>query len=352
MTKRCLVTGSSGFIGSHTIEALLKTTDWEVVALVRGKNIGDNNRILDNPANIPFLNRLKIVRVDLADGISPVKDEEIGHIDYVIHLAANSHVDRSITHPKEFFEDNVMGTVNLLEWARLRNRNWQKLGTSEFDFSKQHLGPIEKFINAGTDEVFGPVKDGKPFDEEAPFHPSNPYSAAKAGQVCAGESYFVTYKLPIVTTFMVNIFGERQNSEKLIPRAIKRILADQPMTIHCKKEDDGSVSEIGIRCWMHARSAADAYIFLLEHGIPGERYNIEAGVRRNNVEVVETIAKILGKEPKFEYVDFHKSRPGHDREYGLNGDKIRSLGWEQKVSFEDALKHVVEWTIQHPEESR
>jgi dTDP-glucose 4,6-dehydratase len=346
MVKRVLITGASGFIGSHTVEHILKTTDWEIVALVRGKNIGDNNRLLDNQANLPYLKRLKIVRVDLADGINPTKDAEIGHIDYVIHLAANSHVDRSITHPKEFFEDNVIGTVNLLDWARARN------GKGDINDPRTYYGKIEKIINAGTDEVFGPVKNGVPFAEDAPFHPSNPYSAAKAGQVCAGESYFVTFKLPIVTTFMVNIFGERQNSEKLIPRAINKILAGEPMIIHCKKEDDGAVSEIGIRCWMHARSAADAYLFLLEHGVVGERYNIEAGVRKDNVEVVETIANILGKEVEFEYVDFHKSRPGHDREYGLNGDKIRALGWVQKVSFEEALKHVVEWTLANPEASR
>ena len=197
--------------------------------------------------------------------------------------------------------------------------------------------------------MFGPVKNGIPFPETAPFHPSNPYAAAKAGQVCAGFAAHVTHGLPIITTYMVNIFGERQNSEKLVPRTMKRILAGEPMTIHCRIGADGSISEVGIRCWMHARTAADAYLFLIQNGVVGEAYNVEAGVQRNNLEIVNLIGSFMGVVPKIDYIDFHKSRPGHDYAYGLDGTKIRALGWEPKVPFEEALKKTVEWTIAHPE---
>lgn len=334
MVKRILVTGSSGFIGSHCVEHILKNTDWEIVAMVRGTHIGDNNRLLDNEAIAPFLSRLKIVRVDLADGIPEHKDAQIGPIDYILHLAANSHVDRSIDHPLEFYEDNVTSTQKLFNWQIQRK--------------KEGRG-AEKIINCGTDEVFGPVKNGVPFKETDAFHPSNPYAAAKAGQVCAGFAAHVTHGLPIITTYMVNIFAERQNSEKLIPKTMKKLLKGEPMPIHCRIGEDGSISEVGIRCWMHARTAADAYLFLLQNGVVGEAYNVEAGVQRNNLEVVKLVAEYLGVEPKIEYIDFHKSRPGHDYAYGLDGTKIRALGWEQKVTFEEALKKTVEWTVAHPE---
>lgn len=335
MVKRVLITGAIGFIGSHTVEHILKNTDWDVVGLIRGSNVGDVERVITNPAVKPYLDRLTLVRHDLLDKVPEHIDKRIGHIDYVIHLAANSHVDRSITNPAEFAHDNVIGTVNLLEWARAR----------------QQKDPIEKFINAGTDEVFGPVirEDGKGFDEESPFHPSNPYSGSKVGQVAMGESYWVTYKLPIITTFMVNIFGERQNPEKLITKTMRKLLSGEPMTVHCRLIDNVP-TEIGIRCWMHARSAADAYLFLLQHGEPGQRYNVEAGVQLDNLTIINKIGKILGIEPKLEFIDFHKSRPGHDRIYGLNGDKIRALGWTQTVSFDEALEHTVKWTLEHKEE--
>lgn len=334
MNKTILVTGASGFIGSHCVEHFAKNTDWNIVAMVRGTHVGDNDRILDNPALKPHLSRIKIVRCDLTDGIPEHKDKQIGHVDYILHLAANSHVDRSITHPLEFYEDNVVSTQKLFDWQIKR---------------KAEGRGAEKIINCGTDEVFGPVKDGIPFKETAPFHPSNPYAAAKAGQVCAGFAGKTTHGLPIVTTYMVNIFAERQNAEKLIPKTMKKLLAGEPMTIHCRIGEDGSISEIGIRCWMHARTAADAYHFLLLNGVVGEAYNVEAGVQRNNLEIVQLIGKYMGIEPKIEYVDFHKSRPGHDYAYGLDGTKIRELGWEAKVPFEDALKKTVEWTMAHPE---
>lgn len=351
--KRVLITGSAGFIGSHVVEHFLANTDWDIVALVRLSHVGDLARIAQSKVYQQNKHRVRIVHHDLLSPINETIDSHIGHVDYVLHLAANSHVDRSITHPVEFFYDNVIGTANLLEWARFRNGFINDKGLYE----KYEDVPIKKFINAGTDEVFGPVRDGVPFVEDSPFKPSNPYSAAKAGQCDAGHAYFITFGLPVVTTYMVNIFGERQNPEKLIPKTMKKLLNGGPMTVHCKIEtgeaettDSSIVSEIGIRCWMHARNAADGYKFLLENGVPGEAYNLEAGVRKDNLEIIKLIADELGVEAKLVFQDFHSSRPGHDREYGLDGTKIRELGWVAPVSFEDSLRKTIQWTMENKDE--
>lgn len=344
MVKRILVTGASGFVGSHFIEDVLKNTDWEIVALVRGKTIGDLHRLIETKVGASEGARVTVVACDLRFGINPTLDARIGHVDYVCHLAANSHVDRSITHPVEFFEDNVMGTVMLLEWARLRNAN------ASIDDPRTHFGKIEKFLNFNTDEVFGPAPHGYDFKEDDRMRPSNPYSGAKMGQFGAGYSYWITFKLPVISTHMMNIFAERQNSEKLVPKTIKKLLADEPMTIHCKIEggaqettDPSIVSEIGERHWLHARNAANATLFILQHGQPGEIYNIVGDTELTNLELAQKIAKIMGKELKVKYQDFHSARPGHDRRYALDGSKLKALGWVPPVGFDESLEKTVKW---------
>lgn len=356
--KRILITGASGFIGHHFVEDVLKNTDWDIVAMVRGKTIGDLHRLIDSKVSASDGNRVTVVACDLRFGINPTMDARIGHIDYVCHLAANSHVDRSITHPVEFFEDNVMGTVNLLEWARLRNAPFagaevSKNGNSwvakhKFDSTGHPHGPIEKFLNFNTDEVFGPAPAGYDFKEDDRMRPSNPYSGAKMGQWAAGYSYWVTFKLPVISTHMMNVFGERQNSEKLVPKTIKKLLAGEPMTIHCKLEN-GAATEIGERHWLHARNAANATLFILQHGKPGEVYNIVGDDELNNLELAQKVANIMGKELTVEYQDFHSARPGHDRRYALDGSKLRNLGWVPPVSFEESLEKTVKWYMEHPE---
>ena len=336
--KRILITGASGFVGSHLVEEILKTTDWEIVAMVRLSTIGDMHRLTTQDVMGKEANRVKVVYHDLKNAINEAMDARIGHIDYVAHLAANSHVDRSITHPKEFFEDNVMGTVNLLEWARKR----QQSGKIEY-------GHIEKFINFGTDEVFGPAPDNYDYKEDDSHNPSNPYSASKAGQLDAGYSYWITYKLPIITTHTMNIFGERQNAEKLVPKCIRYINEGKVIPIHASLDERGAVLEVGKRHWLHARNAANAVVFLLQKGVIGQRYNIVGDIELDNAQVATTIGKILGKEPKLEFVDFHKTRPGHDRRYALDGSKIKELGWIPPVDFEESMKKMIDWTLKHPE---
>ncbi|QQG39014.1 MAG: GDP-mannose 4,6-dehydratase [Candidatus Woesearchaeota archaeon] len=326
--KKILITGAAGFVGHHTVEHILKNTDWQIVALVRLNTIGDINRLMDIEVirNDSSNGRILFIYHDLNFAINPDVAKRIGHVDYIVHMAANSHVDRSIKEPLDFFYDNVIGTVNLLEFARNYN-------------------PQAKFINFGTDEVFGPAPDDYNFKEDDTYKPSNPYSASKAGQLDAGIAYFVTFKLPIITTHAMNIFGERQNSEKFIPMCMKNILAGKPQIIHAQLDEKGNVKGVGSRFWLHARNAADAVLFLLEKGVPGEKYNIVGDIELKNDELCKKIGGILGKEPVLQYIDFHKTRPGHDRRYSLDGSKLNKLGWKPPVNFEDSLRKTIEWTL-------
>lgn len=293
--KEVLITGGKGFIGSHFIEYISSTTDWHITIL---------NCNLDN--EIEF-------KIDY-------------DIDYVIHFAAKTLVDDSIKNPISFIKTNVLGTAHLFEYIR------------------RNLSP-KKIINYGSDEEYGPAPENHDFKEDDRWRPSSPYSASKCGQTAIGMAYATTYGLPIIHTYTSNVFGERQTSNKLIPKTIKSFLEKKPMIIHCKI-DNGIVSEIGKRFWLYAKSAASATKFLLENGIVNEHYNISGDIELSNIDITNRIATIMGIEnPIYEYLDFHQTRPGHDRRYSLDGSKIKELGWESQYGFEDSLKQTVRWFL-------
>jgi dTDP-glucose 4,6-dehydratase len=326
MSKRVLVTGAAGFFGHHLVEHILRTTDWEIVALVRLSTVGDLSRLTDIECMETEGRRVKLVYHDLKSALHAGIREHLGDVDYVLHIAANSHVDRSIAVPLEFFADNVMGTVNLLEWVR-------------------HYQPNARVINFGTDEVFGPAPDDYDFTEEDRYRPSNPYAASKAGQIAAGHSYCVTYGLDLISTYTMNLFGERQNPEKFVPMCIENALRRHPQPIHAQLGPDGSVEYVGERHWLHARNAADALLFLLAHGKKGEHYNVVGETHLHNDALCRLINEMLGTEPLMDYVDFHRTRPGHDRRYALDGSKLAQLGWKPAKSFEASLEKMVRWTV-------
>lgn len=326
--KTVLITGAAGFFGSHMIEEVLVSTDWNIVALCRLSNIGDMNRLINSIHIQKHHHRIKFIYHDLKFDIPQHLVDSIGEVDYVAHLAANSHVDRSITHPKQFFEDNVIGTVNLLEWYRL------------------HC-PGAVFINYLTDEVFGPAPEKYNFKEDDRWRPSNPYSGSKCGQGAAGICYHITYGLPIINTYTMNMFGERQNQEKLVAKAIHNIQNNIPIPIHSKINDNGNVEYVGERHWLHARNAANATVFLFANGIGGEHYNVVGQDEFKNDEIVKKIGSIMNKEPILEYVDFHKTRPGHDRRYSLDGSKLKDMGWVPPTDFDTSLRKTISWTLTH-----
>lgn len=326
MSKSILVTGAAGFLGSHFVEELLVNTDWNIKCLCRLSYVGDLERILGSLHVRENPDRVKLIFHDLKFDLPSHIYESIGNVDYIAHIAANSHVDRSITDPKQFFEDNVIGTVNLLEWYRRSN-------------------PNALFINYLTDEVFGPAPDNYDFSENDRWRPSNPYSASKAGQGAAGIAYANTYNLPIIHTYTMNLYGARQHKEKLVAKAIHQIHNDEVVQIHAKMDSNGNVLYVGQRHWLHARNAANATLFLFKHGKPGEHYNVVGDKEMNNDHLVKEIARLMNKQVAIQYVDCDKARPGHDRRYSLDGSKLRNMGWQQPIDFETSLKTTIDWML-------
>lgn len=330
MTKRLLLTGIAGFAGSHALEHVLEKTDWDVVGLATFRHRGDPLR-LDLDVYDPA--RVNIFHADLISDISPRLVEKIGKIDYIWHLAAESHVDRSIDYPRHFIENNTSATVTIMELARV-------------------LKP-EVVIQISTDEVYGPAPKGTNFKEWSPIVPSNPYSASKACQEAVAISYWRTYSVPLIITNTMNLVGERQDSEKFVPMVISRVMAGKHVTIH------GNENEIGSRFYLHARNHADALLYitnklpphLFDRGLHDkpDRYNIRGEQEIDNFDMAQMLAHIIGKPLKYELVDFHRSRPGHDPRYALDDMKLRSLGWTPPVPLYDSLVKTVDWTRRHPE---
>lgn len=323
--KRVLITGGAGFIGHHVFEHFLKNTDWEIVVLDRLSYAGNLNRISDIEIFDSERERFGFVYHDLRAALTGATLRLIGNVDYIVHLAAESHVDRSIEDAIPFVESNVVGTTNLLIYAR------------------DHQPDLSCFINFGTDEVFGPAPLDVRFEEEAAWRPSNPYAASKCGQTAMGMAFARTYGMPVINTFTMNNFGERQHPEKFIPSTVRKVLAGVSVIIH------GTPKSVGSRCWLHARNTADALLFLLEHGDRGELYNIVGDTELDNLVLARTIAEILSKPLVYEFMDFHLTRPGHDRRYALSGDKIRKAGWHPPLDFESSLENCIRWMLNRRE---
>jgi dTDP-glucose 4,6-dehydratase len=319
--KRLLITGGAGFIGHHIVEGILKNTDWEIIILDRLDISGNLERLRDMEIWEKEKNRVKFIWWDLKSAVNESVKKDIGKVDYIWHLAASSHVDRSIEDPLSFVMDNVVGTTNLLLYA------------------KETLP--EKFVYFSTDEVFGPMENGTPFKEWDRYRASNPYAASKAGGEEMAYAFFNTYKLPIIIIHTMNVFGERQHPEKFIPMTIKKILSGETVLIHSDKTKTIS----GTRFWIHARNVCKALEFISEKGKIGDKYNIVGEKEVSNLEMAKFIAKVVDKELRYDMVDFHTSRPGHDLRYGLEGSKLKGMGFEYPKLFEESLEKTIKWYL-------
>lgn len=333
MSKTVLVTGGAGFVAHHVIENLLRNTDWNIVSLDRLDFSGNLNRLADmmQDFDVNTRKRVRVVFHDLRAELNPLVRREIGDINYVLHLAAGSHVDRSIEYPMEFVLDNVVGTCNILNYAR-------------------DLPNLERFIYFSTDEVFGPAPNGINYAERDRYNSSNPYSATKAGGEELAVAFENTYKMPIYITHTMNVFGQRQHPEKYIPMCIRKVHDGDKITIH----SDASKTIPGSRHYIHAADVADAMLFLLKleakletdlGGAKCPKFNLVGKEEINNLQLAQIIADVQGKPLNYEMVDFHSSRPGHDLRYSLSGDYMRSLGWEPKVALTQRIGEVVNWTL-------
>ncbi len=335
MTKRVLITGGAGFIAHHLVETILLQTDWEIVSLDRLDFSGNLNRLHDilQKHDSETKKRVKVIFHDLKAEINPQTESLIGEIDTILHLAAGSHVDRSIDYPMEFVMDNVVGTVNLLQYAR-------------------RLSNLERFIYFSTDEVFGPAPFGINYKERDRYNSTNPYSASKASAEEMCVAFENTYKLPIYITHTMNVFGERQHPEKFIPKTIRQVRDGEIITVH----SDSTKTIPGSRFYIHAKDVADCLLFILSLNEAGLRtpdfggakipkFNIVGQDEINNLELAQLIASAQNKELKYEMVDFHSSRPGHDLRYALSGEYLKSLGWVPRIPPRDRLKDMVVWSL-------
>lgn len=411
---RILITGGCGFLGSHLVEHFLKTTTAEIVVLdkLSYASMGfDRLRLVREGMSDPseFTDRVRMLNPDLALPLENGVVREIGEVDYIIHAAAESHVDNSIVNPLPFLQSNVIGTHNLL-WAvrqmpSVRRvfvvstdevygpshrsgddlspamRRFEHVAMDMIDILSKHEGyhrQCESIGLAAADyqriaadlrEARMALRDG--FDEDARFRPANPYAAAKAGGEMVAMAYANTYRLPITIVNTMNLIGERQHPEKFVPLVIRRILTGETIHIHA----DPTRTRAGTRFYLHCRTFANALAWLVERDARNhghlEDANLGAidplplklhvcGEREiSNLELAEIIHGVVERhartracqdyELKYELVDFHSSRPGHDLRYAMDDSAIRRMGWERPMGLEQSLEKTVRWYLSNPQ---
>jgi dTDP-glucose 4,6-dehydratase len=331
---RCLLTGAGGFIGAHTIAHIMHNTDWDLICLDSFRHKGKTDRIVEMmESHLEWRKRIVVITHDLVAPFSTQLIDRLGHVDYIINMASESHVDRSITDPVSFIKNNVDVAINTLEYARSTKP--------------------KSFIQVSTDEVAGPALLGKRHKEWATPLPSNPYSASKSCQEAIAFSYWRTYGVPVIVTRTMNNIGEMQDPEKFVPMLVSKTNAGEEVIIHGMGPTD-----CGSRFYLHARNHADALLFLLNNITVSSysetidrhpMFNVVGDVEMNNYDLAALIAKILDKPLKYKFVDFHSARPGHDRRYALDGSLLNSLGWVPPVPFKESLIKTIDWTLRHPE---
>lgn len=330
---RILVTGGCGFIGSNFVRLALKDLhDCRLVNL-------DKLTYAGNPVSLSDIDsdpRYRFVQGDICDPVLVERLFAEEKIDTVVHFAAESHVDRSIEGPAEFIRTNILGTFTLLEAAR---KLWVK-------------GELfrHRFLHVSTDEVYGSLGETGFFTEETPYDPRSPYSASKASSDHLVSAYHHTYALPTLTTNCSNNYGPYHFPEKLIPLIIHNALQGKELPVY----GDGK----NVRDWLFVEDHCRAILTVLQKGKVGETYNIGGNNEKQNIEVVETVCRILDEKcgllscdrPRTNLIRFVKDRPGHDRRYAIDAAKIQQeLGWTPSVSFEEGIRRTVEWYLDNQE---
>lgn len=304
--RSVVVTGGAGFIGS-TFARLLLEKGYERV------RVFDKLTYAGNPANIQDVSedpRFSFVQGDICDPAAV--DAAIAGFDAIVNFAAETHVDRSLLNPGEFIQTDVFGVYVLLEAVR-------RHGT-------------RRLVHVSTDEVYG-VRESGSFTEDDPLNPRNPYSASKAGGEMMVKAYAATFGLPVVISRGSNTYGPYQYPEKLISLSVTNVLLGEKIPVY----GDGRQ----IRDWIHARDHASGIEFLLRNGEPGEAYNVGGGNERENLWVVKTILDEL--DAPVDMLEHVEDRQGHDRRYSLDSSKIRSLGWQPRIEFEEGLRETIRW---------
>ena len=330
--KRIIVTGGAGFIGSAVIRKLIATRSWEVLNLDKLTYAGN----LESLATVENNPRYKFVKADICDRDHIRKIFQDYNPSGIIHLAAESHVDRSIDGPREFIETNILGTYNLLEASRAYWNNLSEPDKANF-----------KFHHVSTDEVYGSLGDTGFFTEETPYQPNSPYSASKASSDHLVRAWHETYHLPVVTTNCSNNYGPYHFPEKLIPLVILNALEGKPLPVYGKGEN--------VRDWLFVDDHAEALLTVFEKGKVGQTYNIGGNNEKKNIDVVKTICVLLdemrpraGGHKYDELITYVKDRPGHDLRYAIDANKImRDLGWKPSETFESGIRKTLTWYLEN-----
>lgn len=349
MSKRVfLITGGAGFVGHHMVEHILRTTVEDQVIVMDSLTYSGSLERLRSINVDPFNNpRFKYLSYDFRLPAEQNLISELKNVTHVLHMGAESHVDHSISDPLRFVQANVVGTTNVLNLAR-------------------KLPKLELFVYFSTDEVFGPAPMHKffaGFNEHAKHNPKNPYAASKSAAEMIVVSFANTYKLPCIITRQMNIFGERQHPEKFIPMVIRAAINGGLISIHSTPDKQ----QAGMRYYIHARNVANAHLFLFDNKPwlntksprDVESYHIVGELEVDNLTLanaIQTITKELCDErgldcvgAKFEMVDFHSSRPGHDLRYALDGSKMKEIGWVPPKTFEESLRKTIAWYLGNQE---
>lgn len=312
--QKVLVTGGAGFIGGNFVQYMIdKYPEYDIYNLDLLTYAGD----LIKHQSIEDKNNYHFIKADIADRktIIPLFEQE--KFDYVVHFAAESHVDRSITDPEIFIRTNVLGTQVLLDAAKQIN--------------------VKKFVHVSTDEVYGEL-DFDPttfFTEETPLKPNSPYSASKASSDLLVRAYHETFDLPVNITRCSNNYGPYHFPEKLIPLTISRVLNDEKVPVY----GDGK----NIRDWLHVLDHCSAIDLVLHKAESGEVYNIGGHNERTNLEVVKTIIKALDKSK--DLIEFVEDRLGHDKRYAIDPTKLENLGWKPEYTFDTGIEQTIKWYL-------
>jgi dTDP-glucose 4,6-dehydratase len=329
MTIRFLVTGGAGFIGSAFVRHVLATTDHHVVVVDKLTYAGN----LDSLASVKDHPRFKFVRADVADAAKMRAALADFQPDVILHLAAESHVDRSIDGPAEFVQTNIVGTFVLLQQALGYWRALPKAAAESF-----------RFHHVSTDEVFGSLDADGSFNEDSPYRPNSPYSASKAASDHLVRAWHHTYGLPVVISNCSNNFGPCHFPEKLIPLTILNALEGKPLPVYGKGEN--------VRDWLYVEDHARALLLIAQRGRPGHGYNVGADCQRSNIAVVRAICALMDElvpdavGPRERLISFVADRPGHDLRYAIDARKIRrELGWAPQETFESGLRKTVAWYL-------
>lgn len=342
---RVLLTGASGFVGSHVLAHVLAHTEWDVVCPVSFRHQGTPSHIVDVFGEVGSgrnpMSRTNVVMCDLSAPFDERTKEAFGNVDLIMNVASDSHVDRSITHPAPFVRNNVDLMLNVLEYARTARPRM--------------------VLQMSTDEVYGPAEGTYAHREWDGIRPSNPYSASKAAQEAIAHAYWRTYDVPVVTTNTMNLIGPRQDAEKFLPMCLSRILSGERVDIHASP--DGVP---GSRFYLHAANLANAWVYLAEAvALPAlfsrgarepDRYHIVGEREIDNMALYDLLRQVVAEmrgeaslPPANAMVtSFHATRPGHDLRYALDGTKMASIGWKPPMGLNDSIRKTVRWYLDNP----